>query len=1090
VLGNRAARPFIIVVTAALLTAGAPVARLVAPATAHAAGPVFADPHFRESPVFGGLDGPMAIRFATDGRAFVAEKSGLVKAFDSIADTTPTTVLDLRAETHDYWDRGLLNAVLDPGFLWNGANARPYLYVYYVYDAPPGGTAPTWNDNCPGSPVGPGPTADGCVVTARLARYTINPDTNAVVPGSRLDLLHDFCAQFPSHSGGGMAFGPDGELYLAGGDGASFTIRDYGQRGGTIPDTVAPFTPVNPCGDPVTITSGPGEQPVVDVATAEGGSLRSQDVRTTGDPTGLDGALVRIDPDTGLASDGNPLTASADQNTRRIVAHGFRNPYRLVAHPASGDLYIGDVGNDNWEEIERYVPGSGGTTATTLPNYGWPCYEGGGPTDGWPELGSDLCDALYGEGSGAVIDPLYAYNHAGPEAPCGTSGYTTASVTGVAFYDAAAADPGLGYPAAYDGALFLVDYSRKCLAVLFAGPGGVPDPSTMQVVGTGLGDPVDLVAGPHGDLYYADLHGSRVMRVRYAPEPVAAATVTPPVFRASPASDPVALDASASLDPDPLAELVAWRWDLDHDGSFDGPGDASGQTVSWAITVPGVYPVTLRVQSSNGLSDTLELTVDASDAPPVPVIDLPTPSETWAVGDTISFAGHATDEEDGAIPAAGLRWSIGLLHCGPSECHEHVIQTLDGQAGGQVSAPDHPYPSRLVVRLSATDSHGTVRETSLELEPQPTTITVDSVPAGVPITVGDATLPSPSETTLVRGGSMAVSAPTTWTSGPVRYRFAGWNDGSLERSRDFVVTDPVTATATFVTDAPDTCEAGQPVGLGAWTLERASGEGDEDWFSFTTSAAGRVIVSLGDLPVDARLQLHGACGTVIGTADVAGTHFEEMTRTLAAGTYRIRVTVPSGARSLAQYAVRALFAGTSLVVKSATVTRGSGTVRIAGEVFNAGTSTVGPVEVVVKLHGSTGKLLRTLRATAFATRLGAAGVTSFTINEDVPAWAYLRFSLSAGSPHAARTLTLRSLTLTPGAGGTVTETGRVRNDGRATAAPVAVARTWYGRRGEVLAVRWTSLTPSTLAPGGGGRFTIVRPALFNVQASRTQLRGS
>ena len=1087
---HRAARPLIAVVVAALLMAGAPVARLLPAATAQATGPAFTDPHFRESPVFGGLDGPMAVRFANDGRAFVAEKSGLVKAFDSIADTTPTTVLDLRAETDDYWDRGLLNAILDPGFLWNGANARPYLYVYYVYDAPPGGTAPTWNDNCLGDPSGPGPTDDGCVVTAKLARYTIDPDTNVAVEGSRLELLHDFCAQFPSHSGGGMAFGPDGQLYLAGGDGASFTVRDYGQRGGTIPDATAPFTPVNPCGDPVTVTSAPGEPPTVDVATAEGGSLRSQDVRTPGDPAGLDGALIRIDPDTGLASAGNPLIASGDENARRIVAHGLRNPYRLAAQPASGELYIGDVGNNNWEEIERYVPGSGGTTPTTLPNFGWPCYEGDAATDGWPELGSDLCDALYAEGPGAVIDPLYAYNHAGPEAPCGTSGYTTASVTGVAFYDASAADPGLGFPAAYDGALFLVDYSRKCMAVLLAGSGGVPDPATMQVVGTGLGNPVDLVAGPHGDLYYADLHGSRVMRVRYAAEPVAAATVTPPVFRASPESEPVTLDASASLDPDPLAELVAWRWDLDHDGSFSGPADASGETVTWPITTPGIYPVTLQVGSSNGLTDALELTVDASDAPPVPTIDLPAPSATWAVGDTITFAGSATDAEDGTIPASGLSWSLGLLHCGPSDCHEHVIQVVDGEAGGQVTAPDHPYPSRLVIRLSATDSHGTVRETSRELDAQPTTLTVASVPAGVPITVGDETLPTPSETTLVRGGSMTVSAPSTWTSGTTSYRFGSWNDGSQERSRDLVVTDPVTATATFVTDAPDTCEAAKPIGLGSWTLERASGDGDEDWFSFTTTANGRVVVSAGDLPVDARLQLYAACGALMGTSDAAGTHFEEMTRSLAAGTYRIRVRVPSDARSMAQYAVRALFAGTSLAVKSATVTRGSGTVRIAGEVFNAGATTVGPVRVVVKLFASSGKLVRTLTTTAFATRLGAAGVTPFTVSADVPAWAYLRFSLSAGTPHAVRKLTLTSLTLTPGGGGTVTETGRVRNDGKATATPVAVARTWYGRRGEVLAAKWVSLTPSTLKPAASGRFTIIRPSLANVQATRTQLRGS
>ena len=98
---------------------GVPVVRPDAAAPALAAG-TFADPHFREAPVFTGLTNPIAIRFATDGRAFVAQKNGRVLAFDSITDSTPTTVLDLRAEVHDFWDRGMLGIILDPAFLAPG----------------------------------------------------------------------------------------------------------------------------------------------------------------------------------------------------------------------------------------------------------------------------------------------------------------------------------------------------------------------------------------------------------------------------------------------------------------------------------------------------------------------------------------------------------------------------------------------------------------------------------------------------------------------------------------------------------------------------------------------------------------------------------------------------------------------------------------------------------------------------------------------------------------------------------------------------------------------------------------------------------
>src|SRR5438045_7529124 len=84
-------------------------------------------PGFSERVVFSGLTAPTAMRFASDGRVFVAEKSGIVKVFASLSATQPSLVADLRAEVYDYWDRGLLDIALDPEF-----PARPYLYALYT----------------------------------------------------------------------------------------------------------------------------------------------------------------------------------------------------------------------------------------------------------------------------------------------------------------------------------------------------------------------------------------------------------------------------------------------------------------------------------------------------------------------------------------------------------------------------------------------------------------------------------------------------------------------------------------------------------------------------------------------------------------------------------------------------------------------------------------------------------------------------------------------------------------------------------------------------------------------------------------------
>ena len=123
---------------------------------------------------------------------------------------------------------------LPPNFPTN-----PYVYVLYAYDAPIGGTAPTWNDGCP---TPPGPTTDGCLVSGRLSRLQISGN---VMTGSEQVLINDWCQQFPSHSVGTLLFGRDGYLYVTGGDGASFNNVDYGQYGATYAGDQA-----NPCGDP------------------------------------------------------------------------------------------------------------------------------------------------------------------------------------------------------------------------------------------------------------------------------------------------------------------------------------------------------------------------------------------------------------------------------------------------------------------------------------------------------------------------------------------------------------------------------------------------------------------------------------------------------------------------------------------------------------------------------------------------------------------------------------------------------------------------------------------------------------------------
>jgi glucose/arabinose dehydrogenase len=691
---------------------------------------------FTEDTVFSGLDHPTVVRFAPDGRVFVAEKRGVIKIFDSLTDTTPTTFVDFSSEVMDFWDRGFLGMALDPNF-----PTTPDVYVLYARDGLVDGPTSLWNDSCPNPP---GATTDGCVISGQLSRFTASGDT----AGPEQPLITDWCQQYPSHGVGTLQFGPDGMLYAGAGDGASFTFADYGQRG----------DPLNPCGDPPAGSGGTQTAP-----TAEGGALRSQDLHSGVDPVTLDGSIVRVDPATGAAAAGNPASGHPDANAARIIAYGMRNPFRFTFRPGTTELWLGDVGFSTWEEIDRITD-----PTASVRNLGWPCYEGTQQKTYYGASSMNVCESLYAAGSGAVLAPYFAYSHAdqvvnGESCPSGSS-----AIAGLAFYQGTGS-----YPSGYDGALFFADNSRNCIWVAPAGANGRPDMAQRSTFVAGASSPVDLEIGPDGNLYYVDFDGGTIRRIRYAgihaPTALAAA---------DPTSGPVPLAVSfsgiGSSDPD--ADPLSYAWDLDGDGQYD---DATGVSAAWTYSNPGTYHPALEVTDGHGGSDTDTLTITAGNSAPAPAIVQPQAGSgsTWWVGKTVSFSGTASDAEDGAsLPAADLAWELILHHC-PSNCHTHTLATWNGMASGSFSAPDHEYPSYLELKLTATDSGGLSTSTSVDLYPRTADISVTTSPGGLDLTVFNVTEPAPFSVTTVEGGTTTVAAPLTQSLGGTKYHFVHWSDG-------------------------------------------------------------------------------------------------------------------------------------------------------------------------------------------------------------------------------------------------------------------------------------------------------------------------
>jgi len=744
------------VVLAVAVAAGVVASGLVgltAPTEAAAAVPA----GFTDTAVISGLSSPTNAVFASDGRVFVSEKSGLVKTFDSLTDTTATITADLRPQVQDFWDRGLLGLALDPQY-----PTRPYLYVLYSYDAVPGGTAPRWGDQCP---TPPGATDDGCMITGRLSRLTLG--AGGVATGEQV-LLTDWCQQYPSHSVGTVAFGPDGALYVGGGDGASFNFADWGQR-------------ANPCADPPS-PAGVNLAP----PTAKGGALRAQSVRRpAGEPVSLDGSIVRVNPDTGAPVPGSPFAANPNVNAQRIIAHGLRNEFRFAFRPGTNELWAGDVGWNTWEEINR-IPNA---TDNVAENFGWPCYEGNAAQSGYDGANLTVCESLYPTGQTA---PYYTYNHSASVAAgdgCPTGG---SSISGIAFETTS------NYPATYDDALFFADSSRGCIWAMRRGANGLPNPATIVPFVTGVNVPVQVLTGPGGDLFYIALGAGQLRRVSYPAgtnrPPDAVATATPTSGNA-----PLAVQFNGAGSTDPDGTPLTYAWDLDGDGAYD---DSTAVSPTWTYLQQQLVHAGLRVTDPGGLTDTAAVDVTVGNPPsdePVVTIDNPTAATQWSVGQSIPFAGRAADAQDGPLPASALSWQLTLQHCTtPTSCHAHNLQTFPGVASGSFIAPDHEYPSFLDLTLTATDSDGHAKSTTVRLNPKTVVLTFTSNPSGARLAVGGSEQVTPFTRTVIVGSNNSVSAPSpqNLTLG-LRFRYTSWSDGGAQSHNIQAPTAATTYRANF-----------------------------------------------------------------------------------------------------------------------------------------------------------------------------------------------------------------------------------------------------------------------------------------------------
>jgi glucose/arabinose dehydrogenase len=442
----------------------------------------------------------------------------------------------------------------------------------------------------------------------RVERYTAKSDVGSL--SSRKVLITDIRSDNGQHNGGGLRFGPDGKLYISTGDGG------------------------------------------VDQATAQ-------------DLSGLNGKILRINPDGSIPSD-NPFVGQTGVKGE-IWCYGLRNPWRFAIHPQTGQLAIGDVGASRYEEINIGRAGA---------NYGWPAFEG---------IGTDP----------RFVNPVYQYSHVEQNAD--------AAVTGGFFYT------GKKFPARYVNRLFFSDYVRGFIKTLTLDANG--NSIGVEDFAKNVSFPVHLTQTTDGGLLYVDIRTGEIRKIHYVGgrnrPPVAAAEAS----RFS-GKVPLKVQFSSKGTHDPDGDPIEYLWNF---------GDGQNSSIAnpeHIYLVKGVYFAVLTVRDQkNGVSVSQSLRISVGNEAPVPIILRPSSGLEVHPGEVVAFAGKGTDAEDGVLNPRHLMWSAELHH------NNHTHPFFDGLRGtkGSFVVPETHDTGTLFYRLKleVIDSGRIRAETYVDLIHKP-----------------------------------------------------------------------------------------------------------------------------------------------------------------------------------------------------------------------------------------------------------------------------------------------------------------------------------------------------------------------------------
>ncbi len=305
------------------------------------------------------------------------------------------------------------------------------------------------------------------------------------------------------------------------------------------------------------------------------------------------------------------------------------------------------------------------------------------------------------------------------------------------------------------------------------------------------GSPVSLVTGTDGNLYFLSRDNSAVYKITYA------GGSTAPVITNQPQSITVAQGNNATFNVTVTGRRpISYQW-RKNGTNISGANNSSYTISSVTTSSAGTYSVVVSNSSGNVTSNNATLTVTSANQAPSATITTPATGTTYAAGNAINFSGTATDPESGNLTSGAYTWYVLFYH--DSHNHPGPSVTTNG-TGGSFTIPNTGETASNVfyrLYLVVTDPQGAKDTTYRDILPRTSTITLNTSPQGLSVTLDGQPFITPLTVTSVEGVLRTIGTTSSQTFNGSTYNYSSWSQGGAQTQTIATPVNNTVYTANF-----------------------------------------------------------------------------------------------------------------------------------------------------------------------------------------------------------------------------------------------------------------------------------------------------